>query len=88
MFTADVHKLITNGLIAEDFFETTDESYGIDHEGPLGQLENNTSIVEFFIEQLNSINVLSKSDIMGVDIYLSVLHNYCSSMTVLYNRSN
>ena len=68
--------------IAEDFFETTDESYGIDHEGPLGQLENDTIVVpslNFSLstmqeEQLNSINVLSESDIMGVDIYLSVLH--------------
>ena len=70
-----------NGLVSEDFLKKVDDGYGIDPEDPLSLEDNEIVIPEvdcsvsgLQAEALASINVLSKSDVMGVDIYLSLKH--------------
>lgn len=81
LFITGLHNLMSNGLVSEDFLKKVDDGYGIDPEGPLALEDNeivipevDCSVSSLQAEALASINVLSESDVMGVDIYLQVLN--------------
>ena len=82
LFVEGISKLHSNGKIAEDFFETVGENYGIDIDGPVPTEDiESTIIVPQQIISLTdsgrshsqSIDVLQNSTTMGADIYLKVL---------------
>ena len=80
MFIVGIQKLLNDGKIAEDFFTIVDENYGID-QGTLIVSDDGDVVVptvannlsEEQKEEIAYINPLSDSEIMGVDIYLSIL---------------
>ena len=88
LFTAGILLLQHSGLQALDFFETVDETYGIDTNGPVPTPDRSVSIPEIELE-LRGVEVahlrqtfdpLGPSDEYGVDIYCQVL-SFIESLT-------
>ena len=81
LFTAGALLLRHAGLPALDFFETADETYGIDVDGPIPTPDGSVVIpeIEFQVSQRDlvrlqrTIDPLGPSDEYGVDIYCQLI---------------
>jgi hypothetical protein len=84
LFTLGINKLIHNGRISEDFYDTVDFDYGIDYEGGFsndtsdsdGSIEVNPPMLllsEETLQQISTIDPLAESTVMGVDIYITLV---------------
>ena len=93
LFTAGVLLLQNSQLAALDFFQTVDEEYGIDPEGPLsyqGEVDSNVFVPSLSLKFPNTdivtlkqtINPLSVSENFGMDLYEQTL-NFISTLTPL-----
>lgn len=82
LYVQGVAKLQSKNKLAEDFYETVSDNYGIDYRGP-SLLESDQSIVvprvdiqltDAGLEELQQVNVHQHSDDLGCDIFLNVLN--------------
>lgn len=81
LFTAGALLLQHSGLTTLDFFDTVDDTFGIDEEGPVPVLESEAEVAvtvpeisvhideEDFVRLLHTVNPLGTSEDYGIDLY-------------------